>query len=376
MVHFRSEKRDRAMIGKELTKITEKDLLDLIDNVVLEGKTIEYKAILPGNSDGDKKEFLADVSSFANASGGDIIFGITEDPETREPKSLDGLDIPNVDQEKTRLDNIIREGVEPRMPVVHIQPIPLADEKTAIIVRVGRSWVSPHRVTFKGHDKFYSRNSSGKYPLDVGELRIAFTMSETITERIRRFRDERIARLYANETPVPFVENPKIVLHLIPIVSFMSGQRFDIEEVVSKPTRIEPIRSSGYSARYTLEGFVTYSSTSEKGERKSYSYVHLYRNGIIEFVEGSLLGYDDKMHVPILYLERQIVSVVERSFANLQAMNVPAPIVVSLTLIGVKGYTLQFDKWAWGCRGPAKFPTQVQKNSPVRTKLIPHLGPE
>jgi len=28
------------------------------------------------------------------------------------------------------------------------------------------------------------------------------------------------------------------------------------------------------------------------------------------------------------------------------------------------------------CRGPAEIPTWDQKNSPVRTKLIPHLGPE
>jgi hypothetical protein len=32
--------------------------------------------------------------------------------------------------------------------------------------------------------------------------------------------------------------------------------------------------------------------------------------------------------------------------------------------------------FAIGCRGPAIIPTQVQKNSPVRAKLIPHPGPE
>ena len=70
------------MIGTDLSKVTQKDLQDLIDNVVLEGKTIEYKATLPlGDPDG-KKEFLKNVSSFANTSGGDIIYGITEDRVT------------------------------------------------------------------------------------------------------------------------------------------------------------------------------------------------------------------------------------------------------------------------------------------------------
>ena len=37
----------------------EEDLQALVDNSVLECKTIEYKQALPSNSDSDKKEFLA-----------------------------------------------------------------------------------------------------------------------------------------------------------------------------------------------------------------------------------------------------------------------------------------------------------------------------
>ena len=59
------------VLNKPLEAIEENDLQALVDNQVAERKTIEYKESLPGNADGDKKEFLADVSSFANASGGD-----------------------------------------------------------------------------------------------------------------------------------------------------------------------------------------------------------------------------------------------------------------------------------------------------------------
>lgn len=74
------------MIQKNIDEITEEDLQALIDNSVLESKSIEYKQSLPGNSDSEKKEFLADVSSFANASGGDLIYGIIEDRNTRIPE--------------------------------------------------------------------------------------------------------------------------------------------------------------------------------------------------------------------------------------------------------------------------------------------------
>ncbi len=166
----------------------EEDLQALVDNSVLECKTIEYKQALPSNSDSDKKEFLADVSSFANASGGDLIFGITSDKKTGTPKSLEGLSIENSDQEILRLENMIRGGIEPRIPSVTTKPIKLSNSKFALVIRIPKSWISPHRVILGGHDKFYSRSSNGKYPLDVGELRIAFNLSETVTERIRNFR--------------------------------------------------------------------------------------------------------------------------------------------------------------------------------------------
>ena len=42
-------------VNKPLNSIEESDLQQLIDNQVSEGKIIEYKKALPGNSDGDKK---------------------------------------------------------------------------------------------------------------------------------------------------------------------------------------------------------------------------------------------------------------------------------------------------------------------------------
>ncbi|MFC1592991.1 helix-turn-helix domain-containing protein [Candidatus Omnitrophota bacterium] len=156
------------MINNDIEAITENDLQALIDNEVLECKTMEYKQALPGDSDREKKEFLADVSSFANASGGDLIYGIAEDKNTGKPKPLDGLEIENDDKEILRLDHIIRTGIQPRLPSINIRAIPLENAKVALIIRVVKSWISPHRVILGDHDKFYSRNSNGKYPLDVG----------------------------------------------------------------------------------------------------------------------------------------------------------------------------------------------------------------
>jgi hypothetical protein len=324
------------MLNPDIEQITKDELQALVDNGVLERKTLEYKQALPSNSDKDKKEFLADVSSFANASGGDLIFGITENKKTGAPKSLDGLNIENPDQEILRLENMIRDGIDPRISSISTRSVPIDNSKVALIVRVPQSWTSPHRVI--PNDKFYSRSSNGKYPLDVGELRNAFNLSETITERIRNFRTARISKILANETPVPFYDNPKIVLHLIPIISFKPSQAYDISMVASGKLKLLPVYCSGWNDRYNLEGFMSYSWNKDKG---SHSYVQLFRSGIIEAVEGLLLEpHGEQRLIPSIAYERELLHSLTEYLSVLKALNVEPPIVLFLTLLGVKGYSM------------------------------------
>jgi hypothetical protein len=325
------------MIEKEIDKIKEENLQVLIDNSVFEAKTIEYKRELPPKLDKEKKiEFLADVSSFANAGGGDLIYGITA--ENGIPKSLDGLIIDDIDGEILRLENMIRTGIEPRIPAVRTQPVPLKNSNVAVVIRIPKSWISPHRV--KHNDKFYSRSSNGKYPLDVSELRITFNLSETITERIRNFRLDRIAKIFANETPVPFYNGAKILLHLVPVTSFNPAQNYDITKVASQPIIMPPIHAFGWDGRYNLDGFLNYSK-DQVG--KSHSYVQFFRNGIIEAVEGALLNTNSgKLYIGY---EQELINSLGGYLSRLKTLNVELPIFVFLTLLGVKGYSMGVNKW-------------------------------
>ena len=123
------------MINKQLNKVDLDDLNNLIQNAVLEGKTIEYKNQLPSNSDSDRKEFLADISSFANTSGGDLIFGIATDQGA--PKSITGVTVVNIDAEKLRYEEIIRNGFEPRI-TFSIHTVTVSTPKTVFIFRINK----------------------------------------------------------------------------------------------------------------------------------------------------------------------------------------------------------------------------------------------
>lgn len=75
------------MIPRPLQDITRHDLEALVINQVAERRTLEFKRELPGNSESQRKEFLADVTSFANAQGGDLLLA-SRNPEALQSVSL------------------------------------------------------------------------------------------------------------------------------------------------------------------------------------------------------------------------------------------------------------------------------------------------
>ena len=167
------------MLGESINKIDVEVLRGLIADRVGEGKTLEYKREIPGGSDGGPERFLKAVSAFANTAGGDLLLGV--EAVNGVAVALPGLGLDNPDGEILRLENMIREGLEPRLPRVDIRAVEVAEHRYVLVVRVARSWIAPHRV--RKNREFYARNSAGTYPLDVDELRTAFTMSETVAAR-------------------------------------------------------------------------------------------------------------------------------------------------------------------------------------------------
>src|SRR5436309_11959140 len=154
---------------KPLDEVVEADLQKLINDEVREGKTIDYKRDMIGRGNEDKKELCKDISSFANDSGGHLIIGMEE--EQGVPKGLSGLPISDMDAEISRLDQILRNGIEPRIPGLRISSVRLKSptSSSVILIRIPKSFALPHRIT--AHDVFYARSSNGKYGLDMLQIR-------------------------------------------------------------------------------------------------------------------------------------------------------------------------------------------------------------
>ena len=115
--------------NKPLDEVTEEDLHTLVSTPILENSTVEYKRGLTISNPSEKKEFLADVSAFANASGGHLVLE-GDDGAPEEVCGLSGID--NIDSTILRIQSLIRDGIEPSIYGVQIHYVTLANGNIAI----------------------------------------------------------------------------------------------------------------------------------------------------------------------------------------------------------------------------------------------------
>ena len=99
-----------ALTNIPLGEIAEGHLHRLIAAQAAESLHVEYKRETYGTNGDQRREFLADVSSFANAAGGDLIIGVAAAkgiPTGVHPVIGDG------EAERLRLEQMARDGLYP-----------------------------------------------------------------------------------------------------------------------------------------------------------------------------------------------------------------------------------------------------------------------
>jgi hypothetical protein len=343
-------------LDKPLHEIGGQDLAELVENAVGERKVIDYKAELPGGGDEAKREFLADVSSFANAAGGHIVFGMTENGGL--PTAVPGVEAADAEAETLRLESIIRDGIAPRLPGVGVQSVRLEEGRYAFVLRIAQSWLRPHMVTFRNLSRFFARNSAGKYQLDVGEIRSGFLAAPLASERVRLFRADRLARIRAGDLPFPLSKSPRVVLHLVPLAAFDDARPpFDLGRVRDDPRlrglyTDQPFAGLG-ATRWNIDGLYT---DDRWNDPEAESSLQVFRSGIIEAVDGRFLRFRANESLILGYpFERTLVDDVRRLLDLQSELGVEPPVISLVTLLSVDEWAIlgpgQFEDVEWHRRG-------------------------
>jgi len=340
--------------AKRPAEIELKDIQSLVDDEVQEGKRLEYKRDLPGTSPEEKAEFLRDVSAFANASGGYLIYGIDEKLDgdgknTGIPKEILGLENINCDEQISRLTHILNDCLSPRISGFIIRELQIDDNSYVIFAYIPDSWLAPHMITFRTKSPYYVRTSRGKVPMDVPEIRRAFISSATLRNEIFAFRAGRIGAILSGETPVVLFPAPKLVLHVVPLSSFSENLSFDIRSY-EKILRLDPFGRGAGDNRYNLDGYCTFTPSDDKG--RSSAYTQFFRNGCIESVDSRFFGdsFEDlgNKFIRATGLEIRILNVILEYQAVFSKMMVAPPIYVMLSLLGIKDFKISHKDLDFG----------------------------
>ena len=107
-----------------------------------ESKNIEFKEILPSNSE----KYTKTIVAFANTQGGKLIIGITD-----QTRKIVGVDEATLFQTMDSISNAISDSCEPQL-VPDIEPYTI-DKKTIIIVSVAPGPHRPYYLKSKGRDR-------------------------------------------------------------------------------------------------------------------------------------------------------------------------------------------------------------------------------
>lgn len=323
------------MIPKALEQIAKADLEALVRERVPESRTLEYKSKLPGGSDADKREFLADVSALANTLGGDIVYGVEE--QDGAASAVVGVSVPNFDAERLRLEQVLLSGIEPRVDGIKIEKVDGFPQGPAVLIRVPQSWRSPHLVSFQKAGRFYGRTSGGKFQMEHEQIRDAFLNAELWPERFRRFRSERLAKIKGGETPVRLGARTLTIVHLMPMSTRVL---LDPRGIAERRADFETIWRSNY-ARYNVDGYMNYHLAA--GGTDSFGYCQVFRSGgAVECVDAGQLadGGDDRKLIPSTAFEKDLANRVAGYLKGLRALEVAPPYVLSVSMLGVRGFEM------------------------------------
>lgn len=330
------------MLNKPWVQITKEDIESLVAESVPESHTLDYKQELPDESPKAKLDFLTDVVAFANASGGDLIFGVrerrVEGKPTAVPEGFQKLRIAGTWDEATRrLESLVRTGIDPKVSV-QIKTFEGLPEGPVVIARVPQSLAAPHMITLytKEHlrPQFHKRHNGGNHPMDAGEIRAAFVLSETRIERLRRFRESRLSLIESQDLSVPPLTKTTVgyVIHLLPVGAFDPAAGIEIARLDGREREL----AHGLSCRsvhghFNFDGYLL-NCYGNYGTEALSAYVQVFRNGTVEtgkiLENGSNIGAD---------VEPWIIRRVKALLGIQRDLEIEPPVFIGLSFLHTKG---------------------------------------
>jgi hypothetical protein len=165
------------------------------------------------------------------------------------------------------------------------------------------------------------------------------TKPAEFADQLSSFRTERLGIIREGKVPGDIEEGARFVVHIVPADAFDRTAELNFTSFRRETDALQPLYSWGSGPiRHNFDGMVNIS----KNRDLISSYVQLFRTGIIEAVNTTLLERQGEQQptIPGTLYEREVLQFLLKSLPLLKELGVQAPLFVLLSLLGVKGYTM------------------------------------
>jgi hypothetical protein len=319
----------------DLTDARELHLTALIDAGASENMYLDFKRDLPGRDSRGTQDLASDVSAFANSSGGDLIYGINEDGQGRAADIVP--QVGNMDEEARRVQDVLMNGIEPRVPGLQVVPLIVAGG-FVLAIRVPQSWAGPHRV--RQNNAFYLRENGRKRTLDVPEIRGLFLRSDHQAQRVRDFRTERLSQILAGGAPHRLVHGALLVGHFVPTQAALGEVAVDPVPYM-RDRRLPVLSTTIPGARINADGALVVRNPRPEG---THGYSQLFRNGYFETVKVLAAPPEELAVLDSVSYEREFIALVHTLRAEYIHLGISTEMTCMVSLLRANRAGLGFNR--------------------------------
>jgi hypothetical protein len=305
-----------------------------------ESQTLDFKRELPAPGSRGVHEFLKDVCAFANADGGDLVYGVAERNGVAD--AITPITNFTPDEVSRRLTQVLDAGIEPRLSGITMHSVAMAAGGFVWVVRVPSSFDAPHRYRHDGHTRFVVRNGTLASDMTYDQIRTAFDRSATLVERARQFRKDRvIGSISQGLTWRPLVPGPLAVVHLMPLAA-MSGRSVVDVGALHDGNFLAFAGPGGpeTSRTISIDGLLVHPVPRHEGDGRIRSYSHVFRTCCLEAVRHA--GHEQLGNgvVPDARVAGYMRQMVPRFAAGAMQLGFMGPAIVGVSLVRLNGARL------------------------------------
>jgi hypothetical protein len=328
-----------GMLPERLEAVDEAFIQGLCTSACPESQRLDFKrALPPAGNDAARLELLKDVAAFANADGGDLVFGVSDDKGCAE--TVHAITSEAADAAQRRLRQMLDAKLERRVSALQFRDVPIAARGYVLVLRVPASFDGPHSFEHNGGRRFVHRTGTNITDMTYEQVRQAFDRGATAVERARQFRERRIEAIKAGKTWAPLRPGPLCVVHVVPLVAMSGRLRVDLNKLYHDYLAFRFRDWGGASRTLNLDGLAVH--IGRRGSEHLPAYTQVFRDGSIEAARfGGLTIKDDKI-IPGLTVARFFRDCVSQFLPALRAMGLSGPAIIGGALLNTEGYEFAY----------------------------------